>query len=127
MPPPEPRSRTTSPGRSSASAVGLPQPRDAASASAGKSVVSPPYRFDVMESVLARAGVPQHDVPGRSEAPVLLLVTRRAAAPYFAFTTSLIGSTSWARGGLLESGAGLLTGAGAGAQQALAVSAAAGV
>src|SRR6266700_2292093 len=30
MPPPEPRSSTVSPGLSSASAVGLPQPRDAA-------------------------------------------------------------------------------------------------
>ena len=40
MPPPEPRSSTTSPARSSASAVGLPQPREAATASAGSAVVS---------------------------------------------------------------------------------------
>ena len=35
MPPPDPRSSTTSPGRRSARAVGLPQPRLAATASAG--------------------------------------------------------------------------------------------
>ena len=41
MPPPEPRSSTVSPGSSAASAVGLPQPRDAATASAGSAAVSP--------------------------------------------------------------------------------------
>src|SRR5438105_3287606 len=51
MPPPEPRSSTTSPGLSCASAVGLPQPSEAAMASLGSSDVSPhPYKFDVMES-----------------------------------------------------------------------------
>ena len=35
MPPPEPRSRTVSPSRSSATATGLPQPRDARSAASG--------------------------------------------------------------------------------------------
>src|SRR5438876_1154304 len=40
MPPPEPRSSTTSPGLSWASAVGLPQPSEAATASAGSSAVS---------------------------------------------------------------------------------------
>ena len=35
MPPPEPRSSTTSPGFSSARAVGFPQPSDASMASAG--------------------------------------------------------------------------------------------
>ena len=35
MPPPEPRSRTVSPSRSSATAVGLPQPRLARTAASG--------------------------------------------------------------------------------------------
>jgi hypothetical protein len=37
MPPPEPRSSTTSPARRSATAVGFPQPSDAATASVGSS------------------------------------------------------------------------------------------
>ena len=41
IPPPEPRSSTVSPRRSSASAVGFPQPSDAATACAGRSAVSP--------------------------------------------------------------------------------------
>ena len=41
IPPPEPRSSTVSPGASSASAVGLPQPSEAATASTGSSAVSP--------------------------------------------------------------------------------------
>ena len=40
MPPPEPRSSTTSPSCSSASAVGLPQPSEASTASAGRIAVS---------------------------------------------------------------------------------------
>ncbi len=40
MPPPEPRSNTLSPSRSSATAVGLPQPREAATASAGRAARS---------------------------------------------------------------------------------------
>ena len=36
MPPPDPRSRTVSPGRSSATAVGTPQPRDASTAASGR-------------------------------------------------------------------------------------------
>ena len=39
MPPPEPRSRTISPGFSLAKAVGLPQPRDASTASSGIALV----------------------------------------------------------------------------------------
>ena len=38
MPPPEPRSSTTWPGSSAASAVGLPQPSEASTASAGRPV-----------------------------------------------------------------------------------------
>ena len=41
MPPPDPRSRTTSPAFSSASAVGLPQPSDASTAADGSTSVSP--------------------------------------------------------------------------------------
>ena len=41
IPPPEPRSSTVSPGASSASAVGLPHPSEAATASTGSSAVSP--------------------------------------------------------------------------------------
>ena len=40
MPPPEPRSRTRSPGRRSATAVGLPQPSDARTAASGSSARS---------------------------------------------------------------------------------------
>ncbi len=44
MPPPEPRSRTVSPARNSATAIGLPHPRLAATAAAGSSACSPaPY------------------------------------------------------------------------------------
>src|SRR5688572_6680796 len=51
MPPPEPRSRTVSPSCRSASAVGLPQPSEASSASAGMPAVWPAsYRSDVIGS-----------------------------------------------------------------------------
>ncbi len=40
MPPPEPRSRTTSPSRSSARSVGLPQPSDAMTAPSGSPAIS---------------------------------------------------------------------------------------
>src|SRR5690606_29333153 len=40
MPPPLPRSSTTSPGLSSASAVGLPQPSDARTARSGSAAVA---------------------------------------------------------------------------------------
>src|SRR5207245_2629265 len=78
MPPPEPRSRTVSPGCSSARAVGLPQPSDASTAPSGSPVVSPAsYSCEVM-------GSPQQ----------LLLFspssTRNAAWPYFSRTVSLM-------------------------------------
>ena len=41
MPPPEPRSRTVSPGRRSATATGFPQPRLAETALSGRSARSP--------------------------------------------------------------------------------------
>jgi hypothetical protein len=79
MPPPEPRSSTTSPGCSAARAVGLPQPRLASTASSGRAAASAAeYRSAVMTSppvASVLSSGPQHDArPARS-------VTRRAAAP----------------------------------------------
>src|SRR5581483_8927641 len=83
MPPPEPRSSTTSPSWSSASAVGLPQPSDARTASAGSAAVSPwGYRLEVIGS----GADPQQPVPHGSGAPPA--ATRRAISPYFARTVS---------------------------------------
>src|SRR5262245_28435183 len=83
MQPPEPRSSTTSPALSCASAVGLPHASDAATASAGSSDVSPhPYRFDVIGSRSPREeAVPQHDASPPA-------ATRSAALPYLSLTTS---------------------------------------
>src|SRR5262249_44653781 len=51
MPPPEPRSRTTSPGWRSARAVGFPHPREARNAVCGTASLSAPqYRFEVIGS-----------------------------------------------------------------------------
>src|SRR2546426_4729440 len=68
---------------SRASAVGLPQPSDAATASAGSSDVSPhAYRFDVMGSRSPRdAALSQHEASPPA-------VTRSAALPYLSLTTS---------------------------------------
>src|SRR6476659_5649869 len=61
MPPPLPRSSTTSPGLSRASAVGLPQPSDASNASSGIwAACSPVYRLAVIGS---SAPVQQPDDP----------------------------------------------------------------
>src|SRR5688572_173887 len=60
MPPPDPRSSTTSPSCSSASAVGLPHPSDATTAAVGSAATSSsPYRFPVTGSL---ALGPQHAV-----------------------------------------------------------------
>src|ERR1035441_5906446 len=85
MPPPEPRSRTISPGFNLASAVGLPQPRLASTAVSGNSPSSLPWRSLVMGSAQwASAGAPpQHEL----EPPA---TTRSAACPYFSFTTSMM-------------------------------------
>src|ERR1700690_4106276 len=66
IPPPEPRSRTTSPGLSCASAVGFPQPSEASTAPAGAALE-----------------------PQQQEEP-LPEVTRSACSPYFSLTASLI-------------------------------------
>src|SRR5436305_6817452 len=84
MPPPEPRSSTTSPAFSLANAVGLPQPSDAIKASSG---ICPDcaasYRFVVIGSQPPRLAVaPQHELPPD--------FTRNAASPYFSFTTCLM-------------------------------------
>src|SRR5581483_11388772 len=58
MPPPDPRSSTVCPGSSDISAVGLPQPSDAATAASGSvDVSSSVYRLDVM----GPQDPPQHD------------------------------------------------------------------
>src|SRR5437867_4026365 len=85
MPPPEPRSRTVSPSRSSARAVGLPQPSDASTACSGRAAVSAAsYRFDVIGSHPPVAAVPPQQ-PLFSPAS-----TRNAASPYFSRTVSLM-------------------------------------
>src|SRR3954447_23958837 len=85
MPPPEPRSRTVSPGLSFASAVGFPQPSEALKAASGICpACASSYRFEVIGSQQLSSAelAPQH--------PLLLpLVTRRAASPYFSLTISV--------------------------------------
>src|SRR5689334_18951070 len=86
MPPPDPRSRTTSPGWSFARAVGLPQPSEASTADSGIwHVWSSLYRLPVIGSVLAaeEGEAPQQAFP-------LPWTTRRAASPYFCLTASVI-------------------------------------
>src|SRR5690349_21916101 len=75
IPPPEPRSSTVSPGASSASAVGLPQPNDASTAAGGNSATSSTaYRSEVM-GLLASAPQPQPP-----SAPQQALVARTGSA-----------------------------------------------
>src|SRR5579885_2625462 len=84
MPPPDPRSRTISPGRSSASAVGLPQPKDALNASSGiPSTSAGSYRSEVIGSTQpSELGAdPQHEL--------LPVLARSAASLYFCLTVSL--------------------------------------
>src|SRR6478672_10052523 len=87
MPPPEPRSSTTSPSPRSANAVGLPQPSEARMASFGRQAVSASvYRLDVIGSSTAPPHVPpQH--PDLVPAP-----TSKAAFPYRSRTVLLM---SW--------------------------------
>ena len=78
MPPPEPRSSTISPGFSSASAVGLPQPSEASSASAG---IAAAWRF-VVEIRRDRIGSQHADVP-HPHPPSRRCAACSAASPYF--------------------------------------------
>src|SRR5579864_685027 len=92
MPPPEPRSRTVSPGRRPASAVGLPQPSDARSASGGRSATSwTAYKLDVIGSPHPEpdAVPPQQASPQQAAPPT---AARRAAAAYLSRTTALSSS-----------------------------------
>src|SRR5208282_2476984 len=85
IPPPEPRSRTTSPGFNFANAVGFPHPNEASMASSGTCpACEESYRLDVIGS---------QRKPLAAVAPQQLLppdFTRNAAWPYFSLTTSLM-------------------------------------
>ena len=86
MPPPEPKSSTTSPGFKRARAVGFPQPSDASTASTGSpAFCCSSYRFAVIGST-APAGAASD--PQQQEAPPE--ITRSACPPYLSLTTSLI-------------------------------------
>src|SRR5262249_57939712 len=83
-------SSTVSPARSSASAVGLPQPRDAAIASVGREAISPSvYRLDVIGSAPASAW-PQALVEQQEASRPA--TTFSAAFPYLSLTICLL---SW--------------------------------
>src|SRR5262249_19984233 len=81
MPPPDPRSRTVSPGFNRARAVGFPHPRDASTAVSGR---SPFWASSYRLLVIGSAPPPQVDgaEPQQALPPV---VARRAACPYFSF------------------------------------------
>src|SRR5690606_28768008 len=88
IPPPLPRSSTTSPSCSSASAVGLPQPSDASTASVGSPFVcASSYRSAVIGSHTSSGDAPQQ----LDFAPV---EARDAAAPYFSRTADFRASAS---------------------------------
>ena len=59
MPPPEPRSSTVSPGWSSASAVGLPQPSEASTAAEGRSATSSTAYRSLVITLLVSPAVSQ--------------------------------------------------------------------
>src|SRR5437016_4289770 len=87
MPPPEPRSRTTSPGFNFASAVGFPQPSEACSASPGTCCIcAASYKLEVIGS--------QPDPLASAVPQQLLLFPLSAASPYFSLTISLISAPS---------------------------------
>src|SRR6266403_1545543 len=87
MPPPEPRSRTTSPGFNLAKAVGFPQPSEACSASPGTCCICvASYRLEVIGS--------QADPVASAVPQQLPLFPRSAACPYFSLTISLITAPS---------------------------------
>src|SRR5688572_12047845 len=81
MPPPDPRSRTVSPGARVASAVGFPHPSEARTASVGSPDVSASaYRLEVIgSSQPADEDPPQQELPRPAAA-------LSAASPYFSRT-----------------------------------------
>src|SRR6266436_9772525 len=83
IPPPDPKSSTTSPGFNFAKAVGLPQPSEACNASPGIcSLCAASYRLEVIGSQL---------VPLASAVPQQLpLFPRSAACPYFSLKISFM-------------------------------------
>ena len=84
-PPPEPRSRTISPGFSRASAVGLPHPSDASIAASGTCpACKESYRLEVIGSH------PRPFAPLAPQQALLPLFAWRAAFPYVSLTMSLI-------------------------------------
>src|SRR3954471_19415764 len=93
MPPPDPRSRTVSPGFRLAKAVGFPHPSEARTAVSGSSPFwASSYRLPVIGSApqAVDEAEPQQELPP--------FEARRAACPYFSFTTSLtlsISSPRW--------------------------------
>src|SRR5208282_79703 len=98
-PPPEPRSRTTSPGFNFANAVGFPHPNEASIASSGTCPAwEESYRLEVIGSqpkALA-AVAPQQELPP--------LFTRKAAWPYFSLTTSLMSVVLMMRSPIYKAG-----------------------
>src|SRR6266508_5652509 len=76
MPPPEPRSRTISPGLSSASAVGLPQPSEARTAAVGSAPTSS-IEYSALEIWLGSGALPQQAGPALQQS---LDVVARATA-----------------------------------------------
>src|SRR5580700_2541722 len=89
IPPPDPRSSTTSPAFNFASAVGLPHPIEACSANSGTcSICRGSYKFEEIgsqEDSFPHAA-PQHELP---PAPA-----RKAACPYFSRTISWMFASS---------------------------------
>src|SRR2546428_9414672 len=85
MPPPEPRSRTVSPGCSAVRAVGLPQPSDASTAPSGSPVVSPAsYSCEVMGSpqqLLFRSEEHTSELQSRSDLVCRLLLEKKKTIP----------------------------------------------
>src|SRR5580658_2039055 len=84
MPPPEPRSNTTSPGFSVANAVGFPHPSEASLASSG---TCPAWEESYRLEVIGSQPDPLDAVAPQQPLPPLL--TRKAAWPYLSLTMSL--------------------------------------
>src|ERR1700733_11884618 len=83
MPPPDPRSSTTSPGARDARGVGLPHPMEAKTASAGSPAV---WLWSYRSTVIGSRSTPQAQPQPQPVADPSF--TWRAAAPYLSFTIS---------------------------------------